>query len=125
MNGRCIRVRVVEGGLVEGWGAFVASHVTEMVFARDVVGWIATSALACLRSAFVRRIDSVSWFEVLQYVVVAGVRVGKRREAHSHDLDEEEDEDGHQGDAFYPVVLGYRSGEAWIRERVVGRGEKL
>ncbi len=45
--------------------------------------------------------------------------------AHGHQFDEEEEEDGHEGDAFGPVVGGYGAGEAGVCEGVAGRGEEL
>ena len=50
---------------------------------------------------------------------------GERGIAHSHQLNEEEDKDGHKGDAFGPVVVGYRTCEACIREGIAGRSEEM
>ena len=45
--------------------------------------------------------------------------------AHSHQLNEEEHKDGHEGDAFGPVIVGYWTCEAWICEGIAGRSEEM
>lgn len=45
--------------------------------------------------------------------------------SHCHELDEEEDKDGHQGYALSPVVLGDRSGKAFARQGIGGRSKEV
>lgn len=37
--------------------------------------------------------------------LIVGVRVAKRGEAHGHELDEEQRENGHQNDTFSPIIF--------------------
>ena len=63
---------------------------------------------------------------VVFLVHVVGVSEGgKRSIAHSHQLNEEEHKDGHQGDAFGPIIVGYWACEAWIRKGIAGRSEEM
>lgn len=59
-------------------------------------------------------------------VGVVGVRVpAEDVEAGGHQLDEEHDEDGHQGDALDPGVFGDGALQTWVSERVACWGEEL
>lgn len=51
--------------------------------------------------------------------------VVKGCEAHGHELGEEEDEDGHEGDAFDPGILGDGTGQTFVREGFIGGGEEV
>ena len=50
---------------------------------------------------------------------------GEGSEAHGHQFDEEEDEDGHERYAFGPVVVRDRTREARVREGIAGRSEEV
>ena len=51
-------------------------------------------------------------------VVVVGVGVAEGGESHGHQFGEEEDEDGHEGDSFGPVVFCYGSRETWVGQGI-------
>lgn len=44
---------------------------------------------------------------------------------HRHELEEEENEDGHQRDAFDPWVFRNRSGQTFVAQGLVSRSEEL
>ena len=50
---------------------------------------------------------------------------GECREAHSHQLDEEEYKDSHERYAFRPVVVCYRAREARVCQGVAGGSEEV
>lgn len=102
-------VRVVFGVVVVD----MIARVTQMVFARRVARLSACFALEPVRARL-----------VLEFVF-RNVVVPKGCEAHSHEFDEEEEEDGHQGDAFDPVVIGDGASKTWVREGIVGRCEEV
>lgn len=45
--------------------------------------------------------------------------------AHGHELGEEENEDGHEADAFDPVILRDGARETVVGESIVCRGEEM
>ena len=45
--------------------------------------------------------------------------------SHHHQFNEEEDEDCHQDDSFYPRILGYQSPEAWVPQSIICWREQL
>lgn len=51
--------------------------------------------------------------------------VVKSGEAHGHELGEEKDEDGHEGDPFDPGVVGDGAGQTFIPQGFVGRGKEV
>lgn len=56
---------------------------------------------------------------LMLHVVV--MRMSKASESHDHQLDEEEDKDGHEADALYPWVLGNRPRQTLIGQGFIGR----
>ena len=46
-------------------------------------------------------------------------------EAHGHELGEEEDEDGHKGDAFNPGILGDGTSQTFVPQGVAGGGKEV
>ena len=53
------------------------------------------------------------------------VRFSKAGESHDHQFDEEQDEDGHEANAFDPRVFDDWTREALIGESFVGRRQQL
>ena len=129
VHGRRVGAFVIECRLLIP-NALVGSCVTEMVFAGDVVdaGAAAAAALGVARGGLLVEFGAVmvAGGEVLERCfVIVQVRGGKDVVAHDHQLDEEEDEDGHQGNAFDPVVLGDGASKAGVCQGIIGGGEEL
>ena len=61
----------------------------------------------------------------LLFVVVGVAERGECSGAHRHEFDKEEHKDGHERDAFGPVVVCYRAREAGIGEGIAGRSQKV
>lgn len=57
--------------------------------------------------------------------VVVIVRLSEASESHDHQFDEEQDEDGHEANAFDPRVFCDGTREALIGQSFIGRGKKL
>ena len=89
--------------------------VAQVVFAWCVRGRANTSFAVKLGSRGTWAFQLVS----IRRVVV------ENGEAHGHELGEEEDKDGHEGDAFDPGVVGDGAGQAFVPEGFVGRGEEV
>jgi hypothetical protein len=75
-----------------------------------------------------------AWFEVVEgsehglrwlMLDVMVVRLSKAGKSHDHQFDEEQDEDGHEADAFDPRVLGDGTRKALIGQCFIGRRQKL
>lgn len=62
---------------------------------------------------------------VVLFVVMGVSQRGEGGEAHGHQFDEEEDEDGHERYAFGPVVFCYGAREARVCEGIAGGGEEV
>jgi hypothetical protein len=61
----------------------------------------------------------------LVFNVIVIVRLSKAGKAHDHQFDEEQDEDGHEANAFDPRVFSDGTREALIGQSFIGRGQKL
>lgn len=59
-----------------------------------------------------------------QFILIRTVVV-ESGEAHGHELGEEKDKDGHEGDPFDPGVLGDGASQAFIPKGFIGRGEEV
>ncbi len=68
------------------------------------------------------RIGCARGFVIILVAVVASAKISI---AHHHQLEEEKNEDGHESNAFSPVIFRDRSGKAGIGEGVTCRCEKL
>jgi hypothetical protein len=66
--------------------------------------------------------DDIRW---LVFNIVVIVRLSKAGKSHDHQFDEEQDEDGHEANAFDPRVFSDRTREALIGQSFIGRGQKL
>jgi hypothetical protein len=53
--------------------------------------------------------------------VIMPMAVSELGVAHGHELDKEQDENGHQNNAFDPIVLGDRASQARIGKGIIGR----
>lgn len=58
-------------------------------------------------------------------VVVVIVAVSKAGKSHDHQFDKEQDEDGHEADAFDPRILCDWTSKALIGQSFIGRRQKL
>ena len=61
----------------------------------------------------------------LLFVVVCVAERGECSGAHRHEFDEEEHKNGHERNAFGPVVVCYRAREARIGEGIAGRSQEV
>jgi hypothetical protein len=78
------------------------------------------SMSACVNVARKGEYD-LRWL-VLDVVIV---RLSKAGKSHDHQFDEEQDEDGHEANAFDPRVFGYGTRKALIGQCFIGRRQKL
>lgn len=62
---------------------------------------------------------------VLRLQIIMVVAVSELGVAHGHEFDKEQHKDGHQHNAFNPIVIGDGASQAFISQSLIGRCEKL
>lgn len=97
----------------------VLAGVREVVFAWCVF-------LAALRGAICTGcLEGLIGVVALLVLVVCMAERGECSGAHRHEFDEKEHKDGHERNAFGPVVVCYRARKARICEGMAGRSQKV
>ncbi len=115
---------------VDGW--FLGGGVVWVVVVVDVVAGMGEVVFAWGMFLAVRKgadaADLEGGVAVLAFLFVFVMGVSERGEcgeAHGHQLDEEEDKDGHECYAFGPVVVCYGTLEARVCEGIVGGSKEM